>query len=103
MVFKPAPSLYFNASLEKRGGGRARMTRTDEQNELLGQTGPETSMGQQLRRSWHPIAIVGELTDKEPIRAVRVLSENLVLYRDKSGQLGLMQDRCTHNWFPMRY
>jgi 5,5'-dehydrodivanillate O-demethylase len=52
-------------------------------------------MGNLLRRYWHPIAGSVEL-DQEPTRAVRLLCEDLVLYKDRSGALGLIGQACAH-------
>src|SRR5947207_3440141 len=67
------------------------------------ETRPGTPGGEQLRQAWYPIAVVGQLTDEHPIRPVRVLSEGLVLYRDTSGRLGLIQERCTHHGVLLAY
>jgi 5,5'-dehydrodivanillate O-demethylase oxygenase subunit len=64
-------------------------------NRLLTQVGPGTPMGGLLRRYWHPIAGAGEL-DREPVKAVRLMGEDLVLYRDLGGRLGLVGRRCLH-------
>lgn len=72
-----------------------------EQEGLLAQTGPSTPLGNLLRRYWLPFAIASELTDEQPLRAVRILSENLVLFRDTSGRAGLIQERCSHGGYPM--
>jgi 5,5'-dehydrodivanillate O-demethylase len=68
---------------------------TQEQNERLTQVGPGTPMGNLLRRYWHPVAAAIEL-DKNPVQAVRVLGEDLTLYRDRSGSYGLVARRCPH-------
>ncbi len=62
---------------------------TAEQNRLLTQIGPGTSMGNLLRRYWQPIAAAVELEQRWTKR-VRLLGENLVLFRDRQGRLGLM-------------
>lgn len=68
---------------------------TKEQNELLTQVGPGTPMGNYLRRYWHPIAGVSELEEKS-VKAVRLFGENLVLYKDGSGNYGLIEKHCPH-------
>ena len=55
---------------------------SDEQNRRLTQVGAGTPMGELLRRYWMPIAAVAELDDKAT-KPVRLLGENLVLYRDQ--------------------
>jgi 5,5'-dehydrodivanillate O-demethylase oxygenase subunit len=68
---------------------------TKEQNEYLTRVGPGTPGGELMRRYWHPIYTEVQLRDK-PVRKVRILGEDLVLYRDRSGTLGLVQERCPH-------
>ena len=73
-----------------------------EENELLTQVGPGTAMGELLRRYWHPIAGVAEM-QQYPTKAVKVLGESLVLYRDRKGRLGLIGDTCAHRRVSMIY
>src|SRR5688572_4547140 len=61
---------------------------------LLTQVGPGTPGGEYLRRYWHPFMLDSELQDL-PI-AVRLLGEDLVVFRDKSGRLGLLHKHCAH-------
>ena len=64
-----------------------------QENAELTQVGPGTPMGDLMRRYWHPIAATAEL-DERPTKAVRLMGEDLVLYRDKSGTLGLIERAC---------
>lgn len=66
-----------------------------EKNALLTQVGPGTPMGSYLRRYWHPVAGVSEFDDKS-VRPIRLFGEDLVLYKDLSGNYGLVQRRCPH-------
>lgn len=66
-----------------------------EENELLTQVGPGTPCGELMRRYWHPVATSWDL-HKNPVRSVTILGESLVLYRDRSGQVGLIDERCPH-------
>jgi len=75
---------------------------TAVENERLTRVGPGTPMGELMRRYWHPIAAASEL-DENPTKAVRLLGEDLVLYRDRSGTLGLIGDRCAHRKVNMLY
>jgi 5,5'-dehydrodivanillate O-demethylase oxygenase subunit len=68
---------------------------TAEQNELLTRVGPGTPMGNLLRRYWHPIAASADL-DEKWTRRVRLLGEDLVLFRDRSGRRGLIAEQCPH-------
>ena len=63
-------------------------------NPLLTQVGPGTPCGELLRRYWQPIAASAELGDRP--RKVRVLGEDLVLFRDRKGRAGLLYPRCMH-------
>ncbi len=76
---------------------------TKEENQLLTQVGPGTPGGEMLRRYWYPIAVAAELTDDEPTKYVRLLGEDLVLFRDRSGRVGLVADRCAHRGASLCY
>src|SRR5579871_857452 len=76
---------------------------TKEQNEQLTQVGPGTPMGELLRRYWQPVAIARELTDEQPTKFVRILGEDLVLFKDKSGNVGLIADHCAHRGASLLY
>ena len=56
--------------------------------------GPGTPCGEYMRRFWHPVAVAEDL--KEFPKAVRILGEDLVVFRDGSGQLGLLELHCAH-------
>jgi 5,5'-dehydrodivanillate O-demethylase oxygenase subunit len=66
-----------------------------EENETLTQVAAGTPGGDLWRRYWHPIAAATEL-DARPTKAIRLLGEDLVLYKDKSGTYGLIDRRCAH-------
>jgi 5,5'-dehydrodivanillate O-demethylase len=61
-----------------------------------------TRMGELLRRYWMPIAGVTELDDT-PIKPVRILGEDLVLYKDKRGTYGLLDRHCMHRRADLSY
>jgi 5,5'-dehydrodivanillate O-demethylase oxygenase subunit len=68
---------------------------SNEQNERLTRVGKGTPCGELLRRYWHPI-YPEALLKENPVRKVRLLGEDLTLYRDRSGVLGLIAERCPH-------
>lgn len=76
---------------------------TKEENEFLTRVGPGTPAGEMLRRYWHPVAVAQELSQDQPTRFVRLLGENLVLFRDKLGHVGLIGDRCSHRGASLCY
>ena len=73
-----------------------------QDNETLTRVGKGTPMGVLMRRYWHPIAAAGEL-DERPTKQVRMLGEDLVLYRDLSGTLGLIDRLCAHRRVDLSY
>ncbi len=72
------------------------------ENDRLTRVGPGTPMGDLMRRYWQPIAASVQL-DENPTKAVRLLGEDLTLYKDRSGNLGLIEDRCPHRKVNMLY
>jgi 5,5'-dehydrodivanillate O-demethylase len=75
---------------------------SEEQNRSLTEVGTGTRMGELLRRYWMPIAAVAELEDT-PVKAVRLLGEDLVLYRNKRGIFGLLDRHCAHRRADLSY
>lgn len=73
-----------------------------EKQQLLTQTSAGTPMGELLRRYWFPIAASCELQVSR-VKTVRLLGERLVLYRDTTGRLGLLEERCPHRGTSLAY
>ena len=73
-----------------------------EENATFTQTSRGTPMGELLRRYWHPIAAVGEFENTSTKR-VRLLGEDLVLYKDRSGTYGLLELHCPHRRADLSY
>lgn len=77
---------------------------TQEQNDLLTRTGPDTKMGKLMRRYWIPCLLTSELPapDCPPVR-LKILSERLLAFRDSDGTPGLIDEFCAHRgvslWF----
>jgi phthalate 4,5-dioxygenase oxygenase subunit len=74
-----------------------------EQAELITRIGPGTPCGAVLRRYWQPVALVDEFDSRldppmarRPVKAVRVLGQDLVLFRDARGEWGLLDRDCPH-------
>jgi phthalate 4,5-dioxygenase oxygenase subunit len=72
-------------------------------NERLTRVGPDTDGGRLLRRYWQPVALLEELDGavfpemaERPLRRVRLLGQDLVLFRDAEGRLGLLDRDCPH-------
>ena len=84
-------------ALEGTAYGRA----PQHHNALLTEVGPGTPGGEFLRRYWHPVAISTDVTTRP--QQVRVLGEDLVLFRDKAGRPGLLYPRCMHRGTTLYY
>jgi nitrite reductase/ring-hydroxylating ferredoxin subunit len=67
----------------------------------LTEVGPGTPMGELLRRYWHPVGLAAD-AGATP-RQVRVLGEDLILFRDGAGQAGLLYPRCAHRGTTLYY
>jgi 5,5'-dehydrodivanillate O-demethylase oxygenase subunit len=73
-----------------------------EENETLTRVGPGTPMGTLLRRYWHPIATASDM-EVAWTKRVRVMGEDLVLFRDRIGKLGLVGEFCPHRRASLAY
>ena len=73
-----------------------------EQNDRLTRVGPGTPCGELMRRYWHPVAAVSQMKDRYTM-PVRILAEDLVLYKDRSGTFGLVDSFCPHRRMGMVY
>jgi len=76
---------------------------TAEQNERLTRVGPGTPMGELMRRYWHPISASIEVNEENPTKEVRLLGEDLVLFRSASGEIGLIEPSCPHRKANLSY
>ncbi|MFM0227651.1 Rieske 2Fe-2S domain-containing protein [Paraburkholderia dipogonis] len=76
---------------------------TAEQNQRLTRVGAGTPGGELMRRYWHPIAGVDEFSDGRSARRVRLLGEDLVLFKDRQGRFGLIAEHCPHRRASLAY
>ena len=74
-----------------------------ELNELITRVGPATPCGELLRRYWQPVALVDEFNAAldpamavRPVKAVRLLGQDFVLFKNAAGQFGLLDRDCPH-------
>jgi phthalate 4,5-dioxygenase len=74
-----------------------------EENNLLTQTGPKTPAGELLRRYWQPVALSEELPEGGAPLTVRIMGEDLVLFRDDQGRPGLLGLHCSHRGTDLSY
>ncbi|MFM9972850.1 MAG: Rieske 2Fe-2S domain-containing protein [Burkholderiales bacterium] len=72
-------------------------------NDALTRVGPRTSGGKMLRRYWQPVALAEELPPGgEPV-TVRLMDEDLVLFRDENNHIGLIGLHCPHRGTDLSY
>ena len=74
-----------------------------EQNDLITRTNPGAAAGALLRRYWQPAALVDELVGNRPVKAVRLMGEDLVVFRDEQGRYGLVGRHCPHRGTDLAY
>lgn len=81
-----------------------------EQNERLTRVGAGTPAGELLRRYWQPVALLDEFDPTldprmgvRPVKAVRLLGQDLVLFRDAQGRFGLLDRDCPHRGADLAY
>lgn len=75
---------------------------TVNQNRRLTSTSRGTPMGKLLRAYWHPVALERELEVNRPL-PLTVLGEELVLFKDESGNVGLLDRHCSHRLTDLSY
>lgn len=79
--------------LNKKFGAYYHREVPDEDAELA-RVGPGSPCGEYFRRFWQPVLMADELQDL-PVK-MRILGEDLILFRDKSGRIGAMELHCPH-------
>ncbi len=67
----------------------------------LTEVGPGTPCGEFMRRYWHPIALSANVVARP--QQVRILGEDLILFRDGKGRPGLLTPRCSHRGTSLYY
>ena len=80
-----------------------------EPDEELTQVGRGTPGGEYLRRFWHPVAMSSEVVDRVdggtegvPV-PVRILGEDLILFRNRRREVGLLHRHCSHRGTSLEY
>jgi nitrite reductase/ring-hydroxylating ferredoxin subunit len=86
-------------SRQQQGGGYGRPTGVP--NRLLTEVGPDTACGELMRRYWQPVGLSTTTTDRS--KEVRILGEDLILFRDGTGRPGLVHARCCHRGTTLHY
>jgi phthalate 4,5-dioxygenase oxygenase subunit len=83
---------------------REAVTMTREENELLCRVEGDAPMGQIMRRHWMPACLIEEVVepDGKPLK-VRLLGEDLVVFRDSDGEIGILDEYCPHRRVSLAY
>ena len=81
-----------------RGYNQANVPKIDEG---LARTDVNTPCGEYLRRYWHPVALSSEVS--ETPREIRILGEDLVIFKTIKGNIGLVHKACPHRRASMVY
>lgn len=70
---------------------------TRQENDLLCRIEGTAPMGQLMRRHWTPVCLLEEVSEPDgaPVKA-RVFGEDLVVFRDTEGRVGVMDEYCPH-------
>src|SRR4029453_14376865 len=99
------PGLLLDSAIQNESNERtgAYSMLSQEENELLTRVGPETPAGKLLRRYWHVVSAASELSDEKTKKRVRILGEDLVLFRNQSGNYGLVGEHCSHRGASLYY
>ena len=83
----------------QQGGGYGKPP--GQSDEFLTRVEPGTPCGEFMRRYWHPVGVSSKVTT-DPKR-VRILGENLILFRDGQGRPGLLHEHCAHRGTSLYY
>lgn len=77
---------------------------TAQENELLCRVTGDAPMGQLMRAHWTPVCLIEEVTDPDgtPVKA-RVFGEDLVVFRDTDGNVGVLDEKCPHRGASLVY
>lgn len=67
-----------------------------EKNDRMTRVGADQPAGKLLRRYWQPVALAEELQGPRPLKPVRLMGQDFVLFRDLEGQLGMLDRDCPH-------
>lgn len=82
---------------------------TQAENDALARVGAGTPAGELLRRYWHVAAAACELTEERPVKPVRLLGEDLILFRippapgESQPRYALVGERCPHRGASFKY
>ncbi|MEJ1129855.1 aromatic ring-hydroxylating dioxygenase subunit alpha [Variovorax sp. CCNWLW225] len=74
-----------------------------EQNDFITRVGRGTPAGTLLRKYWQPVALSEELRGPRPLKAVQLMGQHFVVFRDETGRPGLLDRDCPHRGADLAY
>ena len=74
-----------------------------QQNEHISRIGPGTVAGKVVRSYWQPALLTEELDGERPVKAIKLMCEELVVFRDEEGKYGVIGRHCAHRGADMCY
>lgn len=86
---------------DKQGSAYGRTAVPPEEDAFLTHVGFGTPLGELLRRYWQPVVLSAELVDLP--QKIRILDEELVVFRDAGGRAGLLDAHCCHRGASLEY
>jgi nitrite reductase/ring-hydroxylating ferredoxin subunit len=86
---------------ERKLAGQAYGRASQSHDAEIAEVGPGMPCGEFMRRYWHPIAVSETVTTRP--QNVRILGEDLILFRDRRGRPGLLYPRCMHRGTTLFY
>lgn len=96
-LIRPQPITFLGK--RQQGGGYGKQPgRSDD---FLTLVEPGTPCGELMRRYWHPVGVSAKVSS-DPAK-VRVLGEDLILFRDGKGRVGLLHEHCAHRGSSLYY
>lgn len=101
MSVQTQPVLEALKDDSSRRTSRAYGRPTANHDPMITEVSPGTPLGEFMRRYWHPIALSSEVATRP--KKVRVLGEDLILFRNRKGVPGLLYPRCMHRGTTLYY
>ncbi len=86
-------------STRRDGGGYGKPV--NHHDPFLTEVGPGTPCGELMRRYWQPVGLSASVADR-PV-PVKILGEDLILFRDGAGKVGLLHAQCCHRGTSLYY
>ena len=83
-----------NHEFKKQDFRGYKQTITPKIDEIIARTDANTPCGEYLRRYWHPVALTSEVSSTP--KEIKILGEDLVIFKTKKGEIGLVHKACPH-------